>query len=339
MMPLNIPCYEDVALAARIQARWNYLTKPPGSLGQLEDLVARYANIRGDAMPRLSAKAMYVFCGDHGVTEEGVSAFPSAITAQMVRNFLRGGAAINVLCRHHGIETSVVDCGVNADCEPGAIDCKIGRGTRNFARCPAMTREQAEQALANGIALARDAARKYDVAGVGEMGIGNTTSASALLCVFGGIAPSAAVGRGAGLDDEGVARKARAIECALALHPLAVSDPIGVLAAVGGFEIATMAGFLLGAAASRLPVMVDGFIASSAALAAVAIDPAVKPALLFAHCSAEQGHRAMLAALGVRPLFQLEMRLGEGSAAALGIGLLESSLKLYREMATFDDLG
>jgi len=202
-----------------------------------------------------------------------------------------------------------------------------------------MTCEEAERALANGIALARDASRKYDVAGVGEMGIGNTTSASALLCVFGGVAPSAAVGRGAGLDDEGVVRKARAIECALALHQPAASDPIGVLAAVGGFEIATMAGFLLGAAASRLPVMVDGFIASSAALAAVAIDPGVKPALLFAHCSAEQGHRAMLAALGVRPLFQLEMRRGEGSAAALGIGLLESSLKLYREMATFDDLG
>src|SRR5215467_5508267 len=323
-MPLNIPCLKNAELAARIQARWNHLTKPPGSLGQLEDLVTRYANIRGDAMPRLSAKAMYVFCGDHGVTEEGVSAFPSAITAQMVRNFLRGGAAINVLCRHHGIETSVVDCGVNADCEPGAIDCKIGRGTRNFARCPAMT---------------RDAAQKCDVAGIGEMGIGNTTSASALLCVFGGVAPSAAVGRGAGLDDEGVLRKARAIECALALHQPAVRDPIGVLAAVGGFEIATMAGFLLGAAASRLPVMVDGFIASSAALVAVAIDPGVKPTLLFAHCSAEQGHRAMLAALGVRPLFQLEMRLGEGSAAALGIGLLESALRLYLEMATFDDLG
>jgi nicotinate-nucleotide--dimethylbenzimidazole phosphoribosyltransferase len=336
--PLNIPHFEDAALAARIQARWNHLTKPPGSLGQLEHLVARYALIRGEAMPSLSAKAMYVFCADHGITEEGVSPFPAAITAQMVRNFLRGGAAINVLCRHHGIETTVIDCGVNADCEAEAIDRKIARGTRNFARCPAMTREQAEQALANGVALARDAADIYHVAGVGEMGIGNTTSASALLCVFGGVAPTVAAGRGAGLDDEGVARKVRAIERALALHGPAPDDPIGALAAVGGFEIATMAGFLLGAAASRLPVVVDGFIASSAALTAVAIDPAVKGALLFAHCSAEQGHRAMLSALGVRPMFDLEMRLGEGSAAALGISLLESALKLYREMATFDDL-
>jgi nicotinate-nucleotide--dimethylbenzimidazole phosphoribosyltransferase len=337
-MPLSIPRFEDAELAARIQARWNHLTKPPGSLGQLEELVARYAMIRGDAMPDLAAKAMYVFCGDHGITEEGVSAFPSSITAQMVRNFLSGGAAINVLCRQYGIETAVVDCGVNAECEEGAIDCRIGRGTGNFARCPAMSREQAEQAIANGAALARTAARTYDVAGVGEMGIGNTTSASALLCVFGGLAPAAAVGRGAGLDDDGVARKARAIECALALHRPVASDPVGVLAAVGGFEIATMAGFLLGAAEARLPVMVDGFIASSAALAAVAIDPAVRPALLFAHCSAEQGHRTMLRTLGARPLFQLEMRLGEGTAAAIGIGLLESALKLYREMATFDDL-
>jgi nicotinate-nucleotide--dimethylbenzimidazole phosphoribosyltransferase len=201
-----------------------------------------------------------------------------------------------------------------------------------------MTRAQAEQAIANGVALGRECAGRYDIAGVGEMGIGNTTAASALMCVFCGLSPAAAVGRGAGLDDEGVARKARVIETALALHAPKAEDPVGALAAVGGFEIATMAGFLLGAAASRLPVVVDGFIACSAALAASAIDPAVKGALFFAHCSAENAHRSMLQHLGVRPMLDLDMRLGEGSAAAIGIGLLECAIKLYREMATFQDL-
>jgi nicotinate-nucleotide--dimethylbenzimidazole phosphoribosyltransferase len=282
---------------------------------------------------------MYIFCGDHGVTAEGISAFPSEITGHMVRNFLRGGAAINVLCRHYGIETTIVDCGVDGDCATGAIDCRIARGTANFARCPAMTRSQAEQAIANGAALAGACAERYDIAGVGEMGIGNTTAASALMCAFCGVSPAEAVGRGAGLDDAGVARKASVVGQALALHASTPNDPVGVLAAVGGFEIATMAGFLLGAAASRLPVVVDGFIAGSAALAAVALDPAVRDALFFAHCSAENAHRAMLAHLGVRPMFDLEMRLGEGSAAAIGISLLEAAIKLYRDMATFQDLG
>jgi nicotinate-nucleotide--dimethylbenzimidazole phosphoribosyltransferase len=338
-MAIFIPSFENAALAAEVEARWNNLTKPPGSLGQLEHLGARYALIRGQGMPQLRAKAMYVFCADHGITAEGVSAYPSEITAHMVTNFLRGGAAINVLCRHYGIDTAIVDCGVNAECAGGVIDCRIGRGTANFARGPAMTRAQAEQAIENGIALGRGCADKCDIAGVGEMGIGNTTAASALMCVFCGASPAAAVGRGAGLDDEGVARKARVIEDALKLHAPKREDAAGVLSAVGGFEIATMAGFLLGAAASRMPVVVDGFIAGSAALAAVAINPAVKQALFFAHCSAENAHRAMLAHLAVRPMLDLEMRLGEGSAAAIGIGLLECAVKLYREMATFQDLG
>jgi nicotinate-nucleotide--dimethylbenzimidazole phosphoribosyltransferase len=335
---LNIPSIENAALAAQIEARWNNLTKPPGSLGQLETLVTRYALIRGNAMPSLTSKAMYIFCADHGITAEGVSAFPSEITAQMVRNFLRGGAAINVLCRHYGIETAIVDCGVNAPCEPGVIDRKIACGTANFAVAPAMTPEQAEQAIEHGVALAIDASARYDIAGVGEMGIGNTTAASALLCALCGVTPTAACGRGAGLDDAGIARKVKAIEAALALHRPRADDPMAALAAVGGFEIATMAGFLIGAAVSRLPVVVDGFIASSAALAAAAIAPAVKDSLFFAHCSAEQAHRTMLSALGVRPMLDLDMRLGEGSAAAIAIGLLECGVKLYREMATFQDL-
>src|SRR5215510_11562700 len=199
-LSVNIPSLENPSLSSQIAARWDNLTKPPGSLGQLERLVAKYALIRGDALPNLARKGMYIFCADHGVTAEGVSAYPSAITAQMVRNFLRGGAAINVLCRHYGIETVIVDCGVDAACETGVLDFKIARGTRNFAREEAMTCEQAVQAIENGIALAREAAPRYDIAGVGEMGIGNTTAASALLCAFANVSPFEAAGRGAGLD-------------------------------------------------------------------------------------------------------------------------------------------
>ena len=321
-----------------IRERWNNLTKPPGSLGQLEELVIRYAVFRGEAMPALPRKGMFIFCGDHGVTAEGVSPFPSEITKLMVRNFLKGGAAINVLCRQYGIETAIVDCGVAADPEPGVIDRQIARGTANFAKGPAMSRAQAEQAIANGIALAREAGGRFEIAGVGEMGIGNTTAASALACVFCGLDPGEAAGRGAGLDDAGVLRKARVVTAALACNAPSADDPVGALAAVGGFEIATMAGFLIGAAESRLPVMVDGFITSAAALAALAIAPATRDALLFAHCSAEGAHRRMLTHMGVRPIFDLDMRLGEGSAAAIGIGVMESAIRLYREMATFQDL-
>ena len=335
---LNIPPVENASLSREIAARWDNLTKPPGSLGQLEHLVARYALIRGEVMPSLARKSMHIFCADHGVTAEGVSAYPSAITAQMVRNFLRGGAAINVLCRHYGIETTIVDCGVDAPCEDGVVDCKIARGTRNFAQAPAMTREQAEQAIENGIALARKAASGYDIAGVGEMGIGNTTAASALLCAFAQVSPIEAAGRGAGLDVNGVLHKAGVIERALALHRPTPEDPIGALACIGGFEIATMTGFLLGAAESRLPVVIDGFISTSAALVAAAIAPEALGVLFFAHRSAERAHRAMLSHLGVRAMLDLDMRLGEGSASAIAIGVLECGVKLYREMATFDDL-
>jgi nicotinate-nucleotide--dimethylbenzimidazole phosphoribosyltransferase len=256
----------------------------------------------------------------------------------MVRNFLRGGAAINVLCRHYDIETTIVDCGVNADCEAGAVDCRIARGTRNFAREAAMTREQAERCIENGMALARQAAPRYHIAGVGEMGIGNTTAASALFCALAKVDPAEAVGRGAGLDHGGVHKKARVIEKALALHNSGPEDPLGALACVGGFEIATMAGFLVGAAESRLPVVVDGFIATSAALVAAAVAPGTLDSLFFAHRSAERAHAAMLSHLGARAILDLDMRLGEGSAAAIAIGLIECGVKLFREMATFDDL-
>jgi len=315
--------------------RWNSLTKPPGSLGRLESLVRDYAVIHGTPNPPLRGKALVVFCGDHGVTEEGVSAYPREVTAQMVKNFLSGGAAISVLCRKNGIEPIIVDAGVNADPEPGVVDRKIARGTRNFAKEPAMTRAQAQQALDHGAALAAEVKTRADIVAIGEMGIGNSTSASALLCVFAGSPPEQAVGPGAGLAPEGVSHKALVIARALALHSPNPNDPVGTLAAVGGFEIAMMAGFLLGAGSHRLPVVVDGFICGSAVLAARAINPQILRCLIFSHVSAEPAHRRMLEFLGVRPLFELEMRLGEATAAALAIGLLENALALYNEMATF----
>lgn len=315
-----------------VTARWASLAKPPGSLGVLEDLVERYAAIRGGVS--IDRKAVYVFCADHGVTVEGVSAYPRSVTAAMVANFLRGGAAINVLCRHHAIDPVIIDCGVDAPYSAGTIDCRIGPGTRNFAVEPAMTRDECVRALDNGRQLAATAAERYDIIGLGEMGIGNTTSATALLCAYAGADPAEVTGPGAGLDAAGVSRKASVIASALDLHRGA--DP---LAAFGGFEIATMAGFILGAHPRGLAIMADGLISTAAVLAARAIDPASTNVVLYAHRSAEPGHRAMLDALAARPLLDLSLRLGEGTGAALGIGLLESAIKLHREMATFAEAG
>ena len=336
-LPLELPMIEDAELAAKVKHRWDQLTKPPGSLGRLEEVVLRLALIQGSFMPALTRRGMYVFCGDHGVVEEGVSAYPSEVTAQMVRNFLAGGAAINVLCRWRGIQPVVVDAGVKGPLQKGAVDCRIAMGTRNFARTPAMTEAQAEQALENGMRLAGEAREHFDIAGVGEMGIGNTTAASALLCVFAGVSPEEAVGRGAGLDDDGVRRKAQVIAQALALHTPRAADPVAALAAVGGLEIATMAGFLLGAARARLPVVVDGFITCSAVLAAKAFAPRLNDFVFYSHRSAERAHAKMLEFLGAGPLLDLNLRLGEGTGAVFGMTVLEAGLACYREMATFEE--
>lgn len=309
-------------LEVRIRRRLDSLTKPQGSLGRLEELAVQVGLIQGTDMPVVGRKVMLLFCADHGVVEEEVSPFPQEVTRQMVANFRAGGAAITVLCRQHGIEPVIVDMGV-------------GKPTRNFAREPAMSRADAERAIDAG----REHANDGDLLGAGEMGIGNSTAAAALLCAFTGIHPREAAGRGTGLDEAGVARKADVIARALALHRLNPADAIGVLAALGGFEIAAIVGLILGAAEQRRMVVLDGFISCSAALVVRAMEPAALDCVIYSHRSAERGHRLMLEALGARPLLDLDMRLGEGSGAAIGISIVESAVRLYREMATFESAG
>lgn len=308
-----------VNLERRLRARLDALTKPRGSLGRLEDLAVQVGLAQDTDHPHIGSRAMLLFCADHGVVEEGVSPYPSEVTAQMAANFRSGGAAINVLCRQYAIEPVIVDMG-------------IGRPTRNFTREPAMTRGETEAAIATG----RTYAMRADVLGAGEMGIGNSTAAAALLCAFTGIAPEAAAGRGTGLDDAGVAHKIDAIRRALALHRPDPGDPIGTLAALGGYEIAAIAGLILGAAEQKRIVVLDGFISCSAALVLQRIAPRALANVVFSHRSAEQGHRAMLDALNARPLFDLDLRLGEGSGAAIGISLVEAAVRLLNEMATFE---
>jgi len=312
----------NAELEARILRRLDSLTKPPGSLGRLEEIALRVGLIQNSAMPALERKAMLIFCADHGVVEEGVSPYPAEVTRQMLANFQAGGAAINVLCRNFGIDAVVVDMGV-------------GKPTRNFTREAAMTREEASEAIERGRAHADIA----DILGAGEMGIGNSTSAAALLAAFTGLDPAETAGRGTGLDDAGLSRKVQTIRKALALHPTDPSDGLGVLAALGGREIAAIVGLILGAAERRRVLVLDGFIACSAALVAKAMEPAALDYVFFAHRSAEKGHARMLEALGARPLIDLEMRLGEGSGAAIGIALIEAAVRLYREMATFESAG
>lgn len=309
-------------LEQELRKHLDSLTKPPGSLGRLEEIALRVGLIQHTASPQISSKAMLIFCANHGVAEEGVSAYPAEVTRQMMANFHAGGAAINVLCRHYGIEPVIVDMGVD-------------NPTRNFTREPAMTREEALAALETG----RQFASRADILGAGEMGIGNTTSAAALLCAFTGVAPEDAAGRGTGLDDAGLVRKIDALHRGLKLHRPNPGDPIGVLAALGGREIAAIVGLILGAKEQRKPLVLDGFISCSAALVARAMQPESLDNVFFAHRSAERGHARMLAALGAKPLLDLGMRLGEGTGAALAISIIEASVRLYGEMATFASAG
>jgi len=325
-------------------ARLDSLTKPRGSLGRLEEIVRRYAAIRGDPSARMGRGAIAVFVADHGVAAAGVSAYPKAVTLEMLRNIGAGGAAISVLARRFGYELIVTDVGVETDTSaaplPGVRYRRAGAGTGNFLRGPAMTGEQARQMLATGIETAREAAQHgATLLGIGEMGIANSTAAAAILAAVTGIEPARLAGRGTGVDDAGLRRKIETVEAALKLHRSALADGIAMIAALGGFEIAAMAGVCLGGAAARVPVVVDGFIATAAAAAAAKIRPGIAAHLFFSHRSAEGGHALALEALGARAILDLEMRLGEGTGAALAMSVIESAIALFHDMATFASAG
>jgi len=328
----------DPSLKPQVQAHLDDLTKPQGSLGRLEELAQRYCLIQGRTQPQLGTKRIYCFAGDHGVAVEGVSAFPKEVTPQMVFNMLAGGAAINVLTRHVNAELVVVDMGVDAPLEnaPGLCHRKIRGGTDNIAVGPAMSREEAERALAVGIELAETAAREgVTMLGTGEMGIANTTPATALFAAYLGCPVEDITGRGTGIDDHQLAHKITIIKRALAVNHARLSDPTEILAALGGFEIAGIAGLVLGAAAHHLPVVVDGFISTAGAVAACALCPNARDYVIFSHLSQERGHRMIMQALQARPVLELDLRLGEGTGAALAMSIIEASVKIYTEMATF----
>jgi nicotinate-nucleotide--dimethylbenzimidazole phosphoribosyltransferase len=338
----------DDAVAAETQRRLDAKTKPRHSLGRLEELACRIAAIRRTTSLTPPRKAIVVMGADHGVVEEGVSAYPQEVTGQMLLNFARGGAAINVLARHAGARLVVVDMGVkHIPADLVSVDPSVelrthplGPGTANFTRGPAMTRAQAAAAITVGAELGAELARDgVGLVGIGEMGIGNTTASAALTALFCGAPPEEVVGRGTGIDDAGLRRKIEAVRRALDMNRPDASDGVDALAKVGGFEIAGLAGVVLGAAASRLPIVIDGFIASTAALAAVRIAPATAGYLVASHRSVEVGHRLILQALGTKPLLDLDLRLGEGTGAALAMPIVDASLRILAEMATFGDAG
>jgi nicotinate-nucleotide--dimethylbenzimidazole phosphoribosyltransferase len=331
----------DASRNNMIQAQLDSLTKPQGSLGRLEELAKKYCLITGRDKPRIKNKIIFTFAGDHGVTEECVSAFPKEVTPQMVLNFIRGGAGVNVLAKHVGARVIVVDMGVDYDFEPmdGLEIRKIARGTRNMAKGPAMTREEAERAVLVGIELVEKYKDGLDLLGTGEMGIGNTTPSSAIVSVITGADPDEVTGRGTGISDQSLHNKIAIIKKAITLNNPDPKDALDVLAKVGGYEIAGIAGLVLGAALYRIPVVVDGFISTAGALIAAELNPLVKGYIIAAHQSVEIGHRKMLEHLEQVPLLDLNLRLGEGTGAALGMSIVEAGVKILGEMATFDAAG
>ncbi len=332
----------DEAAMRAAADRQDQLTKPRGSLGRLEELAVQIAGITGKARPRLPRKAVVVMAGDHGVCAEGVSAYPQDVTPQMVLNFLAGGAAINVLSRRAGARVVVVDVGVASELpeKEGLLRRKVAPGTANLAVGPAMSRAQAEEAILVGIeAVEAEVAKGLDLVATGDMGIGNTTPSSALVAVLAGEPVAEVVGRGTGLDDAGLERKIRVIERGIRVNRPDPSDPIGVLAKLGGLEIAGLVGVILAGAGHRLPVVVDGFISGAAALVAARICPQAREYLVPSHQSVEAGHRAVLRALGLRPLLNMDMRLGEGTGSAVAMHLIDDALAIQDEMATFAEAG
>lgn len=331
----------DAEAMRQAEAHLDCLTKPPGSLGKLEKLAVQLAGIAGQFPLAERAKAIVVMAGDHGVCEEGVSAFPQEVTPQMVLNFLHGGAAVNVLARQAGAEVVCVDIGVKGEVTHERLwKRKIRPGTNNMALEPAMSREEAIAAVETGINVVEElAAQGYGIFATGEMGIGNTTPSAAMLAVLGGIAPDRTVGRGTGIGDEALARKRSVVERAIARHVPDPADPLDVLAKLGGLEIAGLVGVVLGAAANRCPVVIDGFIATVAALIACRLAPQTREFIVASHLSEESGHRDALALLGAEPMLLMNMRLGEGTGAALAMTLLDAAVKIVNEMATFERAG
>lgn len=336
-----IPSLDESSMAAA-RLRQDNLTKPHGSLGRLEELSIQLAGISGRPIPSVENKAVIVMAGDHGVVRQGVSAYPSEVTPQMVLNFLVGGAAINALARQAGARVKVVDVGVAADLTDasGLMRRKVARGTADFTRGPAMTAVEADQALRVGMdVVAEEVAAGLDLVATGDMGIGNTTPSSAIIAALSGLPVAQVTGRGTGVDDKGLAHKIAVIETGLAVNRPDPEDAFDVLCKVGGLEIAGLAGVIIGAASNRVPIVIDGFISGAAAVIAAGLAPGIKPYLIASHQSVETGHAAMLELLGLQPLFDLRLQLGEGTGAALAFHIIEAATRILREMATFSEAG
>ena len=339
---MTIPALDASAMQQAL-ARQRRLTKPAGSLGVLEDVSIRLAGMTGRLDPPLRDAVVFTLAADHGVSAEGVSAYPREVTAQMVLNFLRGGAAINVLARHAEARVVVADLGVDSELppDPRLRMLKIRRGTASITHGPAMTVDEAMRAIDAGRGLVREELRGgLDVAVTGDMGIGNTTASAALICALTALDPAQVVGRGTGVDDAGLERKLRAVRQALQVNGAAIArGPLEALAAVGGLEIAGLVGVIVEAAEHRKPVLIDGFISTAAALAAAALAPGVIGYMIASHQSQERGHGAALERLGLRPLLDLDLRLGEGTGAVLALPVVRAAVYLINEMATFDEAG
>jgi nicotinate-nucleotide--dimethylbenzimidazole phosphoribosyltransferase len=328
----------DSSAMAAAQSRQNNLTKPHGSLGRLEELSIQLAGIKGTASPTLEHKSIIIMAADHGVTTETVSLYPQEVTRQMVLNFLKGGAAINAMAGQIGARVIVVDMGVKGGFQPlpGLLCKMIDFGTQNMTQGPAMTRQQAVDAIEAGIqAVEAEMAKRVDIIGTGDMGIGNTTASSAIFATISGKQPKKITGRGTGIGDKQLAHKIKVIERALSTNKPNPKDPIDVLAKVGGFEIGGLVGVILAGAAYRIPVVIDGFISGAAALIATGLSPQAKDYLVAAHLSAEAGHELLLQFLGLKPLLNLNMRLGEGTGAVIGIFLADAAARTLSQMATF----
>ncbi len=336
----------------KAQRRLDNLTKPQGSLGRLEEFAKQLASITENTMPVLDKKVIFTFAGDHGVAGEGVSAYPKEVTRQMVVNIIQGGAGINVLARHAGADVVVVDIGVDFDFHAASdpiskgetgglfISRKVVMGTRNIRSGPAMTRDEAIKCIEIGIDLAEAYSLKgYNIFATGEMGIGNTTPSSAIASVLTGRPVSEVTGRGTGIGDDALRNKVKIIEEAIEVNKPDPADPLDVLSKVGGAEIGGIAGLIIGAAAKQTPVVIDGFISTAGALIAYCLEPKTKDYMFAAHNSVERGHKAMLEKMGLQPILDLDLRLGEGTGAALALLIIEAGLKTYKEMATFGDAG